>query len=134
MAEIIAFPARTPDNRRSKCPEGEAPSLPVTSGRRCEYAIGDVARLLKIRHFDSRTIIRKLRALAEEKDMPLPTTPRIYGGKVVTGAQAICLRSRWCAERFDGWHETQDGPEPDLPASSALHARMAERARQLAGA
>lgn len=134
MAEIIAFPVRTAGSRRSQTGEGEAPFLPVTAGRRCEYAIGDIARLLKIQHFDTRAVIRTLRTLAREKGMPLPTTPRVYRGEVVTGPQSICLRSRWCAERFDGWQEAGDGTGPEQPASPGLHARMAARARMMAGA
>lgn len=118
-------------------PVAEAPAardtaLPTTSGRRCEYAVGDLARMLGIAHFTPRTVIDLLRAEHREKGMPLPKTPRLFDGKLVAGARSIWLHSRWDAERFDGWKAERDGDGPCPPASAALRADLDRRAAAIA--
>lgn len=129
MATILPFPAvRVAPPAAIKAPA----ALPTTSGRRCEYALGDLARLLGIAHFAPRTIIEMLRAKARQDGMPLPKTPRLRAGKLVAGPQSIWLHSRWDAERFDGWKAESDGDGPCPPASAALRAELASRAERIA--
>lgn len=132
MADIVALP-------QPKRPQPWATNrLPETGGRRQEYAIGDLARLLKLSHLRSTTIIKRLRSLHLQKAMPLPITPREYGGKICTGSDAIYRHSRWDAERFDAWLQTYLGPPPAgegvlLPVpANRLDAELALRARQQA--
>jgi hypothetical protein len=129
MALIIDFPA----HRVAPAPAAPAaaPALPATGGRRCEYAVGDLARMLGIAHFSPRTIIDLLRAKARDQAMPLPKTPRLRCGKLVAGPQSIWLHSRWDAERFDGWKAESDGDGPCPPASNALRAELARRAEAI---
>lgn len=128
MATILPFPAsRVAPPAAIKAPA----TLPATGGRRCEYAVGDLARMLGISHFAPRTIIEMLRVKARHDGMPLPKTPRLRGGKLVAGPQAIWLHSRWDAERFDGWKAEHDGDGPCPPASAALRAELARRAEAI---
>lgn len=80
-----------------------AAGLPTTAGRFGEYALGDIARVLRLSHFDPRTIIQKLRVLADQRGMPLPRTPRIVRGRTCAGPDSIYRRSRWDAGEFDAW-------------------------------
>lgn len=128
MAHIIAFPS---GQAAAPPPLAPPPALPSTAGRRCEYAVGDLARMLGIAHFAPRTIIDYLRAKARQEGMPLPKTPRLRAGQLVTGPQSIWLHSRWDAERFDGWKAESDGDGPCPPASAALRADLARRAEAI---
>lgn len=130
MASIIQFPGGRIAPHTAPPPAG--PALPATGGRRCEYAVGDLARMLGIAHFAPRTIIDLLRAKARQDGMPLPKTPRLRCGQLVAGAQSIWLHSRWDAERFDGWKAASDGDGPCPPASNALRAELARRAEAIA--
>lgn len=133
MAQIIEFPTvRVAPHSLSLAADPATASLPTTSGHRCEYAVGDLARLLGIAHFAPRTIIDMLRAKAGQDGMPLPKTPRLRCGKLVAGTQSIWLHSRWDAERFDGWKAENDGDGPCPPASAALRAELASRAERIA--
>lgn len=132
MAQILAFPSFSRavppvdiDDGQDDCAD-----LPTTSGRRCEYAVGDLARILGIAHFCPRTVIQHLRAKAAHDGMPLPKTPRLRGGRPLSGPARIWLHSRWDAERFDGWFDCQ-GDDPFPPASAALRDRLARRAADL---
>lgn len=110
---------------------------PVTGGRRGEYALGDIARQLRMAHLGTRTIIAKLRALAAHDRMPLPRTPRVIEGKPVHGPDSIYRLSRWDAGEFDAW---LDGRSPTSPAgapailATPIREDMRRRAAQLAGA
>jgi hypothetical protein len=113
------------------------PSLPVTGGRRGEYAIGDLARELRLTHYrERRRIIDALRALARHKGMPLPRTPRVHAGKVVDGPGSIHLHSRWDAGEIDAWLDGRTTPggagalRIELPPP--LRAEMARRAQEIA--
>lgn len=115
------------------------PALPATSGKRGEYALGDLARSLGLAHKKSiRTIIDTLRALARHSGMPLPRTPRVVRGRPLAGPQVICKDSRWDAGEIDAW---LDGRGPAGPAGAArpplaapIRADMADRARRLGAA
>ncbi len=115
-------------------------SIPATHGARGEYAVGDLARVLKLAHFDVRTIIAKLRLLAATRAMPLPRTPRLVRGAEIHGPAAIYRRSRWDAGEIDAW---MDDRGPNAPASMPvagsrvpppIRMEMAQRARAAAGA
>lgn len=137
MASIIDFPNGSTakaafDRPQQASPDTEPCKLPTTSGHRCEYAIGDLARMLGIAHFTSRVIVDYLRAKVRDESMPLPKTPRLLKGKLVSGPQSIWLQSRWDAERFDAWKSECDGDGPCPPASAALRADLARRAEHIA--
>lgn len=102
-----------------------APSTtPFTGGRRNEYALGDIARALAIRHLTVKTIIAQLRTLAVDCSMPLPKSPRLYGGRIVTGPQSIHKHSRWDAELFDAWVESRaHDAAPSLATGPTEHLR-----------
>lgn len=144
MGSIEPFPKRGFSLRlvssTSVPPAGDAAapavtSLPRTGGRRGEYALGDVARELRLAHFrDVRTIITKLRILAKHDGMPLPVTPRIENGAPITGPNSIYRLSRWDAGEFDAW---RDGRSPSGPALAGgvphpIRVAMAARAQELA--
>jgi len=116
-----------------------AGSLPQTGGRQGRYALGDVARALGMAHFSRRTIIDRLRMLAQHQAMPLPLTPRMVGRVPVTGPRAIHVNSRWDAAEFDAWHDGRGPAGPGaagaMPSPSALRDTMKARAlRLVAGA
>jgi hypothetical protein len=149
MGEIAPFPKRgVPLRLISSAPlpprggDDAGPpaigSLPATGGRRGEYALGDVARDLSLSHFAVRSIIAKLRALAEHDGMPLPRTPRVVEGRAVTGPDSIYCRSRWDAGEFDAW---LDSRSPSGPAAAGMphlappiRAAMQQRALEIARA
>lgn len=135
MATVYDFPvgaASTP------LPPAIAPArpLPVLSGRRGEYGLGDVARALSLLDYSPARIIEKLRALALHSGMPLPRNPRIVKGVPVRGARSIHRRSKWDAGAFDAWLDGR-GPTgaamaaPPVPA--AVRAAMRDAALRLAG-
>lgn len=130
MAEILPFPSPR-QSAAVDCVDTDAGALPATAGHRCEYAVGDLARFLGLSHFCPRTVIEHLRAKARYEDMPLPKTPRLYGGRPVSGPDTIWLHSRWDAERFDGWHDERGG-DPFPPSSAALRSQLAARAATMA--
>ena len=74
MIDIIAFPGRDDDAGAPRSGAGRTPH--GVAGRRAEYGLADVARPLGLIDFAIRTIIEKLRLLAEHDGMPLPRTPR----------------------------------------------------------
>lgn len=103
------------------------PATPFTGGRRNEYALGDIARALGIRHLTPKTIITHLRAMAVDCAMPLPKSPRLWKGRIVTGPESIHRNSRWDAELFDAWLESRDRPAAPAITDRAqrqLHAEM----------
>jgi hypothetical protein len=147
MGEITPFPTRGfPLRLISSTPappesEAVAPAatgdLPLTGGRRGEYALGDVARDLKIAHFRCvRTIIEKLRVLAEHDGMPLPVTPRIERGRMIKGPRSIHMHSRWDAGEFDAWldRRSPSGPAAAGTVPPPIRAAMQARALELARA
>lgn len=126
MAEIVSFPGSAlprfvPGNPApplaAAVMEQPLSLLPATGGRRGEYALGDVARELKLSHLSIRSIIDHLRILARHDGMPLPTTPRTVGRLPVHGPACIWKQSRWDAGRFDAWLDGRnDGPSSPAPA------------------
>lgn len=146
MGKLLNFPAiagtaaatANPDYQSGHGPDHPNASgaalamLPTTGGRRCEYAVGDLARMFGLGEFSQRTIIRYLRAMAEDEGLPLPKTPRLYQDRILRGAQSIHCKSRWDAERVDGWHLQRDNQENPPAASAALRNAMADRALEMA--
>lgn len=143
MGVVQLFPEANPSPRHGRgaprlaivaAPATDLP--PVTGGRRGEYALGDVARQLRMSHLGTRTIIAKLRALAQHEQMPLPRTPRVIDGKPVRGPDCIYRLSRWDAGEFDAWLE---GSSPTSPAgapavlAAPIREDMRRRAAQIAG-
>lgn len=129
------MPNVIPFNRpRTVPPAGpRSAPIPVTAGSRGEYAIGDLARALKLSHFDIRTIIDKLRQLAKTRNMPLPRTPRLVKGAEVSGPAAIYRRSRWDAGEIDAWMDDRGPAGPTAaaapPVPLPIRLEMAQRAR-----
>jgi hypothetical protein len=86
-------------------------------------------------------IIQKLRVLANPKyahAMPLPINPRIVGGRLKSGPDAICAASIWSRRQFEYW---RNGNSPDggpnavgcgLDAQTSARL-LAEGAARLAG-
>ena len=140
MHNVHAFPAppRRPGvvttANRPRSPRANQPDLPATAGRFGEYALGDVARPLGLRHKSPRAIIEALRALARHDGMPLPRTPRVHSGNVIRGPRSIMKSSRWDAGEFDAWLDGR-GPSPATAAaaSPAMREGMRERAALIAG-
>lgn len=111
---IIAFPrAPAPPPRAATVPGHRSP---CAAARRTQYTPADLAAALHLGHFSTRTIIAKLRILAETQGLPLPRTPRIVAGRAVTGPESIHLHSRWDAGEVDAWLAGGDPP----PAGAAL--------------
>jgi hypothetical protein len=140
MAEIVSFPGSVlprfvPGNPAPPLAaavlEQPLSLLPATGGRRGEYALGDVARELKLSHLSIRTIIDHLRILARHDGMPLPTTPRAVGQRPVHGPASIWKKSRWDAGRFDAWLDDRGG-DPSTPAP-ALPQPVREEMKRRAG-
>jgi hypothetical protein len=89
-------------------------------------------------HFGARTIVDKLRVLADRDGMPLPRTPRIASGKPVHGPLVIYSKSRWDAGEFDAWIDgrgpTGGGAPVARPLAAPVRNEMAGRAAQIAQA
>lgn len=84
---------------------------------RREYDFADMVRLLALHSLSVRTQIARLRLLAEQASLPLPKSVRVWSGRVVPGALAICQQSLWCALQVDAWVDMQGQPPP---AASAM--------------
>lgn len=127
MASIHAF-EQAGQSRRAQL-------LPVTAGRRGDYALGDVARRLRIENLTTATIIQHLRLLHDQERMPAPSNHRRYAGRILRGAAAIHKGSLWDAARFDQWLERRVAPTEAerAAASEALRRQLAGNARSLAG-
>lgn len=119
------------------------PASTETGGRRGQYGIADLARLLMFPDWTIRTVIEKLRTLARVEGMPLPETPRIVAGKELKGPDAIQYHSRWDAALWDAWHllrkRTGSGHLPagaSMPAPTVpppVRASMAQAAERIGG-
>lgn len=142
MAEIVSFPGtafprsvpgmQAPPLAAAVTEQEPLSLLPKTGGRRGEYALGDVARELKLSHLSIRSIIDHLRILAKHDGMPLPTTPRTVGRLPVRGPACIWKQSRWDAGRFDAWLDDRNG-DPSTPAPSLPPPIRDEMKRRAAG-
>jgi len=111
--------------------QGNVAVLHQPAHRLRQYGLADCARPLGLSEFAIRTIIEKLRLLAEHDDMPLPRTPRFVEGRKIDGPHAIHAHSRWDAGEFDAWLH---GRHPAAPAvaADAVRAEMAQRAERMA--
>lgn len=100
-----------------------------------EVLLPYIARRLGIVHQLPRTIVKKVRLLADKAGFPLPKTPRFVGAVRMTGANAIDARSVWDRDAVDLWFEG-DRPRAEtqgmaLARQSAARAEMAKRGLQL---
>ena len=135
MMNVVPFLPKAPPPKPRTLRQ---PSLPTTGGRRGEYALSDVARSLHILHFETRTIIAKLRQMAKDQRMPLPRTPRMVKGQEQRGPDSIYRHSRWDAGEFDAWLDTRNtgGSAPanagPRTVPTPIRMEMAERARAAA--
>ncbi|MCP3730408.1 hypothetical protein M9978_08200 [Sphingomonas sp. MG17] len=107
--------------------------LERTGGKRGEYAIGDIARALKLTD-KPRTVIDKLRALARHDGMPLPITPRLERGRPIHGPRSIYARSRWDAGEIDAWLDGRGPAAPAQPVARPIRDEMRARAASGFGA
>lgn len=131
-AELIEFPA----SRAAR------PPLPACQPRRREYALGDMVELLALDDLEQRTVIDRLRKLADQSGLPLPKNTRQWAGRIMRGSKVICAASRWCALAVDAWLDGQ-GPHGGtaMPATGVagvtaaapgnIHHIMQHRARAL---
>jgi hypothetical protein len=122
-AEIFSFPPARRDG-----------------ARRRQYRFAQVARMLFLDDLEPRAQVDRLRKLHDQRGLPLPQNPRVWQGRVQSGAAAIGARSTWCAMEFDAWLDSWRNPTPPPaaaavpPAPPTVRADCAARARQLAGA
>ena len=102
------------------------------------YRFADVVSRLALGCFSTRVQIEHLRVLVRKDGMPAPVNPRIRGGQVLRGADAVCARSQWDRAQLEAW---LDRPGPDAPpmagqiiaAPQSLRNEMAARAARMAG-
>jgi hypothetical protein len=94
-----------------------------------------IAARLGLLHRPPRTIVEKVRALAEAAHFPLPKTPRFVKAVRITGPLSIDTRSIWDRDPVEAWLE-DDRPPAEGAAlvavrQSAAREEMAKRAAQL---
>ena len=136
MSTVIDFPAL------AGAPADRPPFLLAKPGRPAcrasEIDVAGIAVLLRMAHFERRTIIAKIRLLIEKEGFPEPRTPRFVKGVRQTGKAAVAANSRWARDLVEQWFD-DDLPPAAAQASAAANLaatrhRLAERARQMAGA
>jgi hypothetical protein len=116
----------------------QADSLPPCLHRRREVDLAWVARELGLLGNERRTIINKLRLLAEHNGFPLPKRPRFVGATRITGPKSICALSVWDRDPVERWLE-DDRPPAESAALATIRRgaaaeEMARRALQLVAA
>lgn len=136
MSNVLPFSAAPPPRPQAAAPAAPSPAsalLPATGGRRGTYAIGDLARELRLPPGRSvRGVIDTLRQLARTSGMPLPRTPRIVGARELRGPAAICKASLWDAGEVDAWLDGRGPAAPAAPVPPAIRADLAARAARIA--
>ncbi|QQN75026.1 hypothetical protein [Croceicoccus sp. YJ47] len=136
-ADIVPFHSSNTAQYRATG-DDPAPAEPARAfrSRPRNYRLSDMARLLGMEDNHPRTIIERLRLLAEQMGLPLPRNPRIYRGKIQRGAMAIGAKSQWDAAAVEHWLDRPTCPPGGAakapPAPSNLRAVMADRAQKLA--
>lgn len=110
-------------------------SLRARQHRRTEVDLLWIAKQLGLTHHKSRTIVAKVRLLAQHSGFPLPKTPRFVGAERKTGADAIEVRSIWDRDPVELWLEN-DRPPAETAAvvqlrQSTTAAEMARRTADL---
>lgn len=101
------------------------PPLPAsTVCRRGEVDLVWIARELSLLRHEQRTIIAKLRLLAERCHFPLPKNPRFVKGARITGPDSIHARSVWDRDPVELWLEN-DRPPPEAAAIGQLRRNAA---------
>lgn len=93
--------------------------LRARSHRSTEVDLLWIAKQLGIVHHAQRTIIAKVRLLAEQSAFPLPKTPRFVNGERLRGAQSIDARSIWDRDTVELWLD-DDRPPADAAAAVAM--------------
>lgn len=106
--------------------------------RRTEVDLLWIAKELGIVHHTPRTIIAKVRLLAEQSGFPLPKSPRFVNGERLRGPQSIDARSIWDRDPVELWLD-DDRPPPETVATTAARRsnvveQLRERALQLVAA
>jgi hypothetical protein len=96
-----------------------AEPLRARQHRRTEVDLLWIAGQLGLTHHAPRTIIAKVRLLAEQSGFPLPKTPRFVAGVRKTGAEAIDARSIWDRDPVERWLE-DDRPPAESAALTQL--------------
>lgn len=119
------------------------PSAPASAPARIgvwsrRYRFAEVVARLAFDCFSPRVQIEHLRTLVRKDGMPAPINPRIYGGRVLRGADAICARSEWDRAQLEAWlhRPGPDAPPVEIahaPAPQSLRDEMAARAARMAG-
>jgi hypothetical protein len=100
------------------------------------YRFVDMVHALALESYSQRVQIDRLRALAKQSGLPTPLNHRVWQGRPIFGADAICIRSEWDAAEVEAWLHAPDGPGlPPIPPAMAmpapvydLHAEMKRRA------
>lgn len=106
--------------------------------RKSEVDLCWIAGQLALLHHAPRTIVAKVRLLADKAGFPLPKNPRFVGGERKTGTQAIDARSIWDRDAVERWLE-DDRPPAESAAlvairRSSVAEEMGKRALQLVAA
>jgi hypothetical protein len=88
-----------------------------------------IAGKLGLLHYkERRTIIAKVRLLAEQSNFPLPKNPRFVSGKRITGAQSIDANSIWDRDPVDLW---LDGDRPPAESAALVTQRRTDVAEEM---
>lgn len=127
-AQIIAFPVFAQQQRPSQPMHRQSrENLP-----RDRMTFAEVAIALALDGYARNAIIiQKLRVLANPKyahAMPLPINPRIVGGKLKSGPDAICAASIWSRRQFEYW---RTGNSPDGAPNAGGHGADAQTSARL---
>jgi hypothetical protein len=84
-----------------------------------------------------RSIVERIRKLIEKCDFPAPAAPRIWGGKVLEGADAVHAHARWHRQLVDAWFDNRTPPAlrvvVDNAERNAAAGLLDARAAELAG-
>lgn len=103
--------------------------------RSTEVDLCFIAGRLGLMQRPRRTIVEKVRVLAEHHGFPLPKTPRIVKGVRILGPRAIDAFSIWDRDAVELWLEGDRPPEDSAAAivvrRSAVRAEMGKRAQGL---
>lgn len=121
MSCEIIHPARFQRVTDTDDPNRDPPAAAALTNppgfRQREYSIHDIARFLGIYDRTSRTIVRHVRDMIALRAMPGPKGVRIIrptaadaAPRILEGADAVDIRSRWDATLFDCWNRTRLSP------------------------
>ena len=119
-------------------PLAQAPTAPVINApynvaKRRFVSTPELAGRLGFGDASPRTVIARLRVLHLQAALPLPITPRIVGGTLLQGAEAIHWRSQFDRAEIMAWIE--DGASncaPTRPAAQDAPSRIRQTRASLA--